>query len=246
MSSPLIQAQGAAHRFGAVLALRPTDLSVAPGEFLTLLGPSGCGKTTLLRILAGLITPTEGRVERSAGMSGYVFQRPVLLPWRSALDNVLLPVQVHGRVRRDDVTRAHELLDLVGLTGFARHRPDQLSGGMQQRVALARALIERPQILFMDEPFSALDEILREEMNLELLRVFQHEPNLAAAVLVTHSIEEAVFLSDRVVVLGRHPGHVIGVVDIDVPRPRTLGHKDTERFHACVSTLRRLLRAAKA
>jgi NitT/TauT family transport system ATP-binding protein len=243
-NQPLIEAVGLAHSFGPLAVLEPTDLSIGRGEIVALLGPSGCGKTTLLRLLSGLIVPRSGLLHATTTDSGFVFQNPVLLPWRTAIDNVLLPVQLHGHVRPDDVERARGLLDLVGLAGFDDHRPGQLSGGMQQRVALARALIERPTVLFLDEPFSALDELTREEMNLELLRVFQSEPELEAAVLVTHSIEEATFLADRIVVLSGRPGTVLDIVTVDLPRPRVLDHKDNERFYACVAQLRRLLRSS--
>jgi NitT/TauT family transport system ATP-binding protein len=244
ISQPLVEGVGLAHRFGPVVALERTDLAIEPDQIVALLGPSGCGKTTLLRILAGLIQPTEGTLRRTTTESGFVFQRPVLLPWRNVIDNVLLPIELHGRVRPADVQRAHDLVELVGLGGFDRHRPPQLSGGMQQRVALARALIERPPVMYLDEPFSALDEMTREDMNLELLRVFHVEAEVRAAVLVTHSIEEAVFLADRVVVLSGRPGRVIDVMGVELPRPRVLDHKDSERFHTCVAQLRRLLRSA--
>jgi NitT/TauT family transport system ATP-binding protein len=243
-NQPLIEAVGLAHSYGPLAVLETTNLSIERDEIVALLGPSGCGKTTLLRILSGLIQPRTGLLHARTTDSGFVFQRPVLLPWRSAIDNVLLPVELHGRVRAADVDRARELLALVGLAGFDDHRPGQLSGGMQQRVALARALIERPTVLFLDEPFSALDELTREEMNLELLRIFQSEPELQAAVLVTHSIEEAAFLADRIVVLSGRPGRVLDIVPVDLPRPRVLEHKDSERFHACVAQLRRLLRSS--
>jgi NitT/TauT family transport system ATP-binding protein len=243
-NQPLIEVVGLAHNFGPLAVLEPTDLRIECDEIVALLGPSGCGKTTLLRILSGLIQPRSGRLQATTSNSGFVFQRPVLLPWRSAIGNVLLPVELHGHVRAADVDRARKLLALVGLAGFDDHRPAQLSGGMQQRVALARALIERPTVLFLDEPFSALDELTREEMNLELLRVFQSEPELQAAVLVTHSIEDAAFLADRIVVLSGRPGRVLDIVLVDLPRPRVLDHKDNERFHACVAQLRRLLRSS--
>jgi NitT/TauT family transport system ATP-binding protein len=243
----LVSVTGVGHSFGTVAALRPLDLRIEPGEIVALLGPSGCGKTTLLRLLAGLLEPTTGTVARQPNVgTGFVFQRPVLLAWRSTLAHVLLPWELHGRPRAEGEARARALLELVGLGGFERHRPGQLSGGMQQRVAIARALIERPSVLFLDEPFSALDEMTREDMNVELLRVFEVEPELEAAVLVTHSIEEAAFLADRVVVLSGRPGTVLGTVETGLPRPRTLDHKDSERFVQCVAELRHLLRSSRA
>lgn len=231
--------------FGGMPALAATDLELRAGELIALLGPSGCGKTTLLRILAGLIQPTRGTVERPgvAVESGFIFQRPVLLPWRSALANTLLPVELRRRVTATDRDRAHDLLEMVGLKGFERSRPDQLSGGMQQRVALARALMLRPRILFLDEPFAALDEFTREDMNLELLRIFELKTELEASVIVTHSLEEAVFLADRVVVLSGRPGRVLDTVPVPLARPRTLEIKDEEVFHSCTAHLRHLLRS---
>jgi NitT/TauT family transport system ATP-binding protein len=243
---PLVEASGLEHAFGNDIVLEKIDLALMRGEILALLGPSGCGKTTLLRLLSGLLTPSGGRLERTraAREAGFVFQRPVLLPWRNALDNVLLPVELHGRVRREDRERARELLSLVGLAGFERHRPAALSGGMQQRVALARSLIERPRVLFLDEPFSSLDEITREEMNLELLRIFEAAKDLEAAVLVTHSLEEAAFLADRIAVMGGRPGVVLALVDISLARPRRLEHKDSEEYTSCTARLRQLVRSA--
>jgi len=244
----LIQASGVRHSFGHREVLRTTDLTLREGELISLLGPSGCGKTTLLRILAGLLIPTAGTVSRSedAHESGFVFQRPVLLPWRSALANTLLPVELTRRVRVEDRARAVSLLRTVGLAGFERAHPAQLSGGMQQRVALARGLMLRPRILFLDEPFASLDEFTREEMNLELLRIFEEEPDLKAGVIVTHSLEEAAFLSDRVIVLSGRPGEIVDVVGVPLPRPRTPDCKDQETFHSCISHLRQLLRSGAA
>ena len=216
-------------RSGAVEALRGIDLKVAAGEFVTIVGRSGCGKSTLLRLVAGLIEPTGGRIlvdgvavtgpRRDIAM---VFQKPALLPWRSVLDNVLLPTEFAGKRRSAFKDRAHQLLDVVGLEGFWNKLPHELSGGMQQRVALCRSLLLQPRVLLMDEPFSALDALTRNELAVELQRI--HMENLATVVFVTHSIEEAVILADRVVVMSPRPGQIRKVLDIGIPRPRTLGH----------------------
>jgi NitT/TauT family transport system ATP-binding protein len=210
-----------------VAALQGIDLEVAENEFVTLVGRSGCGKSTLLRIVAGLVRASAGRVT-VAGTDvrgprrdvSIVFQRPALLPWRNVLDNVLLPGEILGLDRRRARTRAEELLALVGLDGFERARPYELSGGMQQRAALCRSLLQEPRVLLMDEPFAALDALTREELSLELQRIFGE--SRATIVFVTHSIEEAVLLADRVVVLTPRPGRIARVVDVDVERPRSL------------------------
>ncbi|MEN3304230.1 MAG: NitT/TauT family transport system ATP-binding protein [Micromonosporaceae bacterium] len=216
-------------RRGAVEALRGIDLKVSAGEFVAIVGRSGCGKSTLLRLMAGLLAPTGGRVvidgtevTRPRRDIALMFQRPALLPWRSVLDNVLLPIEFAGARRSAHRARARELLDMVGLDGFHRRLPHELSGGMQQRVALCRALIMRPRVMLMDEPFSALDALTRAELAVELQRI--HMENLATIVFVTHSIEEAVLLADRVVVLSSRPGQIRKVLDIGIPRPRSLGH----------------------
>ncbi|MQA81597.1 MAG: ATP-binding cassette domain-containing protein [Streptosporangiales bacterium] len=201
-------------------------MSIRAGEFLSLIGPSGCGKSTLLRIIAGLIPPSIGSVtvdgvpvEEPRDDVGIVYQAPVLLPWRTVLDNVLLPLQVARiRVRQEHVDRAKELLTVAGLDGFFDRRPSELSGGMQQRVAICRALIREPRVLLMDEPFGALDAITREQMGAELLRIWQEVGT--TVVFITHSIQEAVFLSDRVAVMTARPGRLALLVDIDLPRPR--------------------------
>jgi len=213
---------------GPVEALRNITLAVAEGEFLALVGPSGCGKSTLLRIIAGLRARSSGTVtmsgvpiERPLGNVGMVFQAATLLRWRSVLDNVLLPAELAGLRRADYRSRAAELLELVGLREFRDKRPGELSGGMQQRVALCRALLLDPPLLLMDEPFGALDAMTRDEMNLELLRIWGEASATRKTVLfVTHSIPEAVFLADRVVVMSPRPGRVAAIRDIDLPRPR--------------------------
>jgi NitT/TauT family transport system ATP-binding protein len=204
------------------------DLHVDDGEFVAVVGRSGCGKSTLLRITAGLLAPTSGRVlVDGAPVTGprreiaLMFQRPALLPWRNVLHNVMLPVEIFGWPRKQHRRRAEQLLEMVGLNGFHKRLPHELSGGMQQRVALCRALIQQPRLLLMDEPFSALDALTREELSVELQRI--HMELRTTMVFVTHSIDEAVLLADRVVVLSSRPGQVRKVVDVDIPRPRSLG-----------------------
>ncbi|MEG3614976.1 ABC transporter ATP-binding protein [Isoptericola haloaureus] len=220
-----VEVRGVTRRFtsrsGEVVALSDVDLTVRAGEFVSLIGPSGCGKSTLLRLIADLDEPTAGelsvfgrppRVARQNHDFGIAFQQAGLLPWRSVRTNVELPLQLHGTGRGARRARATELLEMVGLADFAEHLPHQLSGGMQQRVAIARALAERPSLLLMDEPFGALDEMTREHVQTELLRL--RAETGAAVVFVTHSIPEAVYLSDRVVVMSARPGQVREVVPV--------------------------------
>jgi NitT/TauT family transport system ATP-binding protein len=215
-------------RTGSTPALDGVRLTVRANEFVTLIGRSGCGKSTLLRLIAGLIRPTSGTVTiDDVPVTGprrdvsVMFQQPALMPWRSVLANVMLPVEVSGLDRRSHTDRAHDLLRMVGLSGFEKRLPRELSGGMQQRVSLCRSLIQSPKVMLMDEPFSALDALTRTELSEELQRI-QMELN-TTIVFVTHSIEEAVLLSDKVVVLSPRPGKVSQIVDVDIPRPRTLG-----------------------
>jgi NitT/TauT family transport system ATP-binding protein len=211
-----------------VPALDGITLQVPEGHFTAVIGRSGCGKSTLLRLIAGLLGPTAGQV-RVAGKAvtgprrdiAMMFQKPALLPWRSVLDNVLLPVEIFGWNRSAHRQHARQLLAMVGLSTFERRLPHELSGGMQQRVALCRALIGKPRVMLMDEPFSALDALTREEISTELQRI--HKELGATTVLVTHSIQEAVLLADQIVVLTPHPGRIHRVLDIDIPQPRSLG-----------------------
>jgi len=238
-------------REGRVTALEKIDLHVRGGEFVTLIGRSGCGKSTLLRLIAGLLPPTSGSVavadEPVTGPRrdvSFMFQRPALLPWRSVLSNVMLPVAIDKGSDRSKAAyrdRAHQLLELVGLQGFERRLPHELSGGMQQRVSLCRSLIRDPQVMLMDEPFSALDALTRTELSEELQRIKMELST--TIVFVTHSIEEAVVLADRVVVLTPRPGRMRDVVDIDIPRPRSLAQNAyvtevatiSARLHALLS-----------
>ncbi|MEI2386909.1 ABC transporter ATP-binding protein [Breoghania sp. JC706] len=209
-------------------ALTGLDFEIARHEFVSVLGPSGCGKSTLLRLVSGLIHPSEGAVE-IYGMKvseprdeiGIVFQKPTLLPWFNVLNNVTFPMRhKYGRVRGEDEARARELLALVGLADFEKKRIDELSGGMQQRVAIARALLLDPDILLMDEPFSALDALTRDEMSFELLRIWSERPK--TVLFITHSIPEALLLSDRIIVMSERPGTVREVIDVPFGRPRTM------------------------
>ena len=244
----LIAVKGLTRRYGAVTALDHVNLTIASGALVAIVGPSGCGKSTLLRILAGLMPPTEGeawlqgsRIEGPRRDIGVVFQTPVLFPWRSMLDNVLLPVDVQ-RLGRDKMrATAMNLLRMVGLEGFETHLPNQLSGGMQQRAALVRALIHDPSVLLMDEPFGALDAMTREQMNVELQRIWLERRK--TIVFVTHSVGEAVFLADRVVVMSPRPGRIVDTLDIDFPRPRPLSVMNTEAFGVHVSRIREKLNA---
>jgi NitT/TauT family transport system ATP-binding protein len=224
-------------------------MNVGSGEFVSLIGPSGCGKTTLLYCVSGLEPIVKGRIVLDgrvvegprSGEVGLVFQKAVLLSWRSVMDNVLLPIEVLGRSRTSHLSRAKELLDLVGLTGFEDYLPSKLSGGMQQRAAIVRSLIFEPRVLLMDEPFGALDAQTREHMNMVLLRVW--EATRKTILFVTHDLEEAAFLSDRVVVLTGRPGTVRDIVDVGLPRPRTLDMRYSEDFVRLARRLRRLLDA---
>ncbi|HET6534256.1 MAG TPA: ABC transporter ATP-binding protein [Actinoplanes sp.] len=236
-----------AGRSGTVEALRDIHLKVGDGEFLAIVGRSGCGKSTMLRLIAGLLPASAGDItvsgERVTGPRrdiAMMFQRPALLPWRTVLDNVLLPVQIYGWRKAEHRQLAHDLLQLTGLAGFEKRMPYELSGGMQQRVALCRSLIANPRVMLMDEPFSALDALTREELSVELQKI--HMENNATIVFVTHSIDEAVLLADRVVVLSPRPGRIREILDIKIPRPRTLGRTEhLEEVARCSAELHELL-----
>jgi len=232
-------------------AIRQVSLDVADGEFVSVLGPSGCGKSTLLMMIAGLVDITEGDitindtpVRGPRREVGVVFQSPVLLPWRTVLQNVMFPVELLKLPREEYKARALELLRMAKIDDFAGMLPRQLSGGMRQRAAICRALVHNPSILLMDEPFSALDAITRDEMAIELLRIWQ--ANRKTVVFVTHSIREAVLLSDRVLVMGRRPATIIEDLKIDIPRPRNIAMTEDEKFNHLVRHLRRAIEASHA
>jgi len=230
-SAPLVALRGIGKAFpNDVRALAGLDLEVRPGEFLALLGPSGCGKSTALRIIAGLSEPTQGAVEwpraatpaksptKSKGRIGFVFQEPTLMPWASVSDNVALPLKLHGAPANDTTARVKAVLDRVGLGAFAHAYPRELSGGMRMRVSIARALVTEPQLLLMDEPFAALDEITRFKLNDDLLQMW--EALRTTIIFVTHSVFESVYLPSRVVVMAARPGRVSSEVAVDAPYPR--------------------------
>jgi NitT/TauT family transport system ATP-binding protein len=228
-------------------AIQGLSFGIARHEFVAVLGPSGCGKSTLLRLVAGLVMPTDGTVsvygtpvEAPRDEIGMVFQRPVLLPWLNVLGNVTFPLRhKYGRVSKDETERARGLLRLVGLEGFEGAGVDQLSGGMQQRVAIARSLLLDPEILLMDEPFSALDAMTRDEMSFELLRIWSERPK--TVMFVTHSIQEAVLLADRIIVMSPRPGTVREVLDVPLARPRSLSTLTDPKFHELANHIRATL-----
>ena len=233
-----------ATRDGSVAALEGISFDIGEGDFVAVVGPSGCGKTTLLKILAGLMPPSEGDARlRGTPITGprqdigVVFQAPVLFPWRTVLDNVLLPIDVQGLSCERHRAAALDLLALVGLQGFERRYPWELSGGMQQRVALTRALVHDPAMLLMDEPFGALDAMTREQMNVELQRIWLERRK--TVVFITHSIPEAVFLGDRVLVMSPRPGRILEDVRVELPHPRPLDIMNTPAFGEHVRAIRR-------
>ena len=235
--------------YGDLEAIRDVSFDVHEGEFLSVLGPSGCGKSTLLMMIAGVTAPSAGEVRvKDAVVSGprrevgVVFQSPVLLPWRTVLHNVLFPIELLRLPRAQYLPRAVELLRMAKIEEYATMLPRQLSGGMRQRVAICRALVHNPAILLMDEPFSALDAITRDEMGVELLRIWQ--ANRKTVIFVTHSIREAAFLSDRVLVMGRRPAMIVDDVSIDLPRPRHIAMTEDEAFNRLVRHLRKAIEAS--
>ncbi|QHJ01435.1 ATP-binding cassette domain-containing protein [Xylophilus rhododendri] len=232
----------------AVPALSDVSLALEAGQFGALIGPSGCGKSTLLRMVADVFSPTAGQIlvdgaaprqARLAHQIGFVFQEATLLPWRSVLDNVRLPLEMLGKKGGQATRSAEALVELVGLAGYEQARPSQLSGGMQQRCAIARALVASPKILLLDEPFGALDEVMRYRMNFELLRI--RAETRTTALMVTHSIEEAVLMADRIFVFAAKPGRIVETVEVDLPRPRRLATMDDPRFNRTVDRVRRAL-----
>jgi NitT/TauT family transport system ATP-binding protein len=252
-AQPLIVARGLSKTYAVagaseVIALKNLDFEIYDGEFVSVVGQSGCGKSTLLKVLAGLLPYSAGSVELNgmplrgpSNEAAVVFQSPVLLPWRTVLENVLLPVEFRKLSRSRYMQHALDLLKLVGLHEFAGRYPYELSGGMQQRAAIVRALVQDPRLLLMDEPFGALDAMTREQMNLELLRIWSQ--NRKTVFFITHSIAEAIFLSDRVIAMTARPGRIADVIRIDLPRPRDLSVINTDRFGRYAAHLRSLLDA---
>ena len=255
-SAPVISVRGVSHAFVSktkvpVLALDDVSLDLAEGEFVSVVGPSGCGKSTMLRIVAGLITPSRGQSfvygaesRTMRGQIGVVFQNPVLLAWRNVLENVLLPAEILRLRGRDTTDAAAALLHMAGLDGFEKSYPFELSGGMQQRVAIVRALVFDPRTVLLDEPFGALDAMTREAMGIALLKIWQERRK--TMLFITHSISEAVLLSDRVVVMSPRPGRIIRVFDVPVARPRTLAQMSDPAFVSLCTEIRAQFELASA
>ncbi|MGY6633046.1 MAG: ABC transporter ATP-binding protein [Alkalilacustris sp.] len=247
----MIRVEAVSKRFAGrddtpVVALSDVSLEIGRNRFTCLVGPSGCGKSTLLRLIGGLIAPSDGRVSIDGSAvdgpradTGIVFQAPTLLPWATVLDNVLFPSRMMNICTPDSVARARALLKLAGLSEFEASTPRELSGGMQQRAGICRALVHDPSILLMDEPFGALDALTREEMTLELLKIWTEQPK--TIVFVTHSISEAVLLADQVVVMSARPGRVAEVIDVNLPRPRHFGMESHDHFQDCSQRIRALI-----
>ena len=246
MSTAAVSARNVRKQYpGGVLALQDVSLDVAPGEFVSILGPSGCGKSTFLRCIAGLEQSTAGElsvqelpVQGPPDNIGMVFQRDALLEWRSVEKNVLLPIEFKKKKTSEYLQKMAGLLKLTGLSDFAQSFPHQLSGGMRQRAAICRALIDDPALLLMDEPFGALDALTRDQMNVELQRIWMEIGN--TVLFVTHGISEAVFLADRVVVFSPRPGRIAEILTIDLPRPRKLSVRETPEFGRYCSRIREL------
>ena len=236
--------------FNGLHALQDITFDVENREFVSVIGPSGCGKTTLLKIIGGLTDFSKGTLTVKNGLAeiarqkrevGFVFQKPVLLPWRNVLENIQLPLEISGGQNNPNIS--DDLLKLVDLERFKNFYPNELSGGMQQRVAIARALSFEPSILLMDEPFGSLDEITRDRLNLELLRIWQNKDSaISSIIFVTHSVPESVFMSDKVIVLSARPGNVQQVININLPRPRTVEMKYTTKYLELVQCIRKILK----
>jgi NitT/TauT family transport system ATP-binding protein len=242
-----IDVQNIKHSFNSLNVLNDISLKIKEGEFVSVIGPSGCGKTTLLKILGGLLPPSHGNItikDSSLDVAikrrdfGFVFQNPVLLPWRTVLQNIELPLEIIGD--QTPFAESEKLLELLGLKGFGKYYPKALSGGMKQRVAIARALVFNPDILLMDEPFGALDELTRERLNLELLKIW--EQTHKTIIFITHSISEAVFLSNRVIVLSERPAKIDEIKEIDLPFPRTIAVKQSKEYFQYITWLRNKLK----
>ena len=234
----------------SLLALDGISFDVAEGEFITIVGPSGCGKSTLLKLTAGLVFTNAGEIWLDGRIVlgprvgvGMIFQSAVLLKWKTVLGNVMFPIKILGLDERQHLKKAYELLEMTGLTDFADRYPRELSGGMQQRVSICRALVFNPSVLLMDEPFGALDAMTREELSLELLRIWQEARK--TVLFVTHSVPEAVLLGDRVVVMSARPGRIVEVIEIDLPRPRPLALTTTDTFQAYVYKVRSMIKASQ-
>ena len=249
-SRPEISLAGVFKSYGsgraAVDVLTDLDLDIHHNEFVSVLGPSGCGKSTLMLMIAGLIEPTSGAISIQGRKvlgplrtTGIVFQDPVLLPWRTVLDNVLLPIELMGQSVKAYEEHALQLLSTAGIADFADRLPNELSGGMRQRAGICRALIQYPTLLLMDEPFSALDAMTREEMNLELLRIWERDRK--TVVFVTHSIAEAIFLSDRVIVMSKRPSRIIENIPVPMPRPRSIELQESVQFMQLRARVRKLI-----
>ncbi len=251
VSAPEIALQGVTKRYSSgALALNDISFAVERGEFVTLLGPSGCGKSTLLRLVSGLSAATDGSVrvngmtaENARELMSFIFQDPTLMPWRTVEQNVGLSLELEHAARALRVERVASMLELVGLTHVAKRYPRELSGGMKMRASIARALVSRPRILLLDEPFAALDEMTRDRMNEELLRL--HAEQKWTVLFVTHSVAEAVFLSQRIVILGAHPGRITHDIAVDLPWPRTSTLRDSSAYEQAVTRISRLLRGAQ-
>jgi NitT/TauT family transport system ATP-binding protein len=235
-------------RGGAIKALDHVNVDIDQSQFISVVGPSGCGKSTLLMIVSGLIPPSSGAVRISGNVVagphtdlGIVFQQDVLLDWRNVLQNVMLQAEIRRLARPEMERRARKLLDMVGLTGFENRFPHELSGGMRQRVSICRALLHDPILLLMDEPFGALDALTRDQLNIDLLRFWQESRK--TVLFVTHSVPEAVFLSDRVIIMSPRPGQIVDIVEIDLPRPRSLAIRQTMAFAECSQRISRAFEA---